>query len=137
MLRVQLVGHLGVKHLMRSVLIVERQVALRALLGRIDGLVRGQIDLLVCNVFPQSLDEHVVSPAAFPLHADLDAVVGQQLRAFLASELVSLVRIADSGNAIAGDGICIASRQKSVVSELESRYANIRRLAQSRTARDT
>jgi len=34
-----------------------------------------QINLLVFDLFPQPLDEHVVAPAAAPVHADGDFVV--------------------------------------------------------------
>ena len=61
---------------MGSGLVVERERALQALMGRANGVVRVQIDLLVFAALPQSLDEHVVSPAPFSVHADLDAVVG-------------------------------------------------------------
>jgi hypothetical protein len=51
---------------------VARQIALQALVGGTDGFIRMQIDLLVCDTFPQPLDKHVIPPAAFPLPADLD-----------------------------------------------------------------
>lgn len=78
MVRVHLVGRLAVKRLMRPGLIVEHQVALQALVGRIDGVVGVQIHLLVFDTFPESFHEHVIPPAAFAVHADLDAVVGEQ-----------------------------------------------------------
>jgi hypothetical protein len=34
-----------------------------------------EIHLLVFDAFPESFHEHVVAPAAFPVHADLDAVL--------------------------------------------------------------
>lgn len=109
---------------MRPGLVVEHQIALHALMGRTDGLVRVQIDLLVFNALPQSLDEHVVSPAPFPIHADLDAVVGEQPGELLARELAPLVSVEDGWDAISGDGVLHRARQKSVVSVLASRQAS-------------
>ena len=77
MVRVHLVWCLAVKRLMRPGFVVERQIALQTLVRGLDGVVRVQIDLLIFNALPQSLDEHVVPPTALPIHADLDAVVGQ------------------------------------------------------------
>lgn len=101
---VHLVGFLAVKRPMRPGLIVERQVVRQALVGRIDGVVGMQIDLLVFNALPQSLHEHVVSPPPFSVHADLDAMVGEHPRELLARELAPLVRIEDGRSAIWGDG---------------------------------
>jgi len=70
----------------------------------LDGVVRVQIDLLVFDALPQSLDEHVVPPTPFPVHADLNAVVREQPRELLARELAPLVRIEDDRSAILGDG---------------------------------
>jgi hypothetical protein len=49
------------------------KVAVPSLLGRADGLVGVQIDLLVCDALPESLHEHIVAPAACGVHADLNA----------------------------------------------------------------
>ena len=45
---------MAVKHSMRPCLVVERQVAGQSLLGRADGLVGLQIDLLVFDALPAS-----------------------------------------------------------------------------------
>ena len=55
-----------------------------------------QVHLLVLSA---PLHEHVVPPAAFSIHADLDTVVLQQ-----ASELAALVSVEDGRRAVAGDG---------------------------------
>ena len=60
---------------MWSDLIVERQVALQALVRSPDGLVGMQIHLLLFDTFPEPFNEYVVSPAPLPVHADLDAVM--------------------------------------------------------------
>ena len=104
-LLVHLVRRLAVKRLMRPGLIVERQVALHALMGRTDSLVRVHIDLLVFNALPESLDEHVVPPTPFSVHADLDAVVRQEACELLAGELAPLVGIEDGWGAMLGDGL--------------------------------
>ncbi len=67
-----------VKRPVRPGLVIERQGALQSLLRGADGLVGVQIDLLVFNAFPESFHEHIVAPTAFPVHADLDAVVFQE-----------------------------------------------------------
>jgi hypothetical protein len=36
-----------------------------------------QIHLLIFDALPEPLDKHIVAPTAFPVHADLDAVVFQ------------------------------------------------------------
>jgi hypothetical protein len=38
-----------------------------------------QIDLLVLDRLPQSLDEHVVAPAALAVHANRDAMFAQHV----------------------------------------------------------
>jgi len=88
---------------MRSGLIVEHQIALQALMRSADGVIRVQIDLLIFDALPESLDEHVISPAAFSVHADLNAVVGQEPRELLAGELAPLVGVEDLGAAILHD----------------------------------
>ena len=90
---------------MRPGLIVERQIALQALVGRTDGVVRVHIDLLVFNTLPKSIDEHVVPPTSFPVHADLDTVVVQGPRKLLTGELAPLIRIEDLRRAIADHGV--------------------------------
>ena len=90
---------------MRSGLVVERQIALHALVCSPDGVVGVQIHLLVFDAFPESLDEHVVPPTPFPVHADLDAVVGQQPRERLAGKLAPLIGIENLGWTIAAHGV--------------------------------
>ena len=90
---------------MRSGLVIERQVVLQALLRSPDGLVGVQIHLLVFDAFPEAFHEYVVSPAPFAVHADLDAVVGQQPRKLLARKLVPVIGIEDFWRAIAVDGL--------------------------------
>jgi hypothetical protein len=49
-----------------------------------------QVHLLVFDGPPQALDEDVVSPGAFPIHADLDLVLEQQAGEGDAGELGAL-----------------------------------------------
>ena len=86
-------------------LVIECQVALQALVRGADGLVGVQIHLLVFDALPESFHEHVVAPAAFPVHADLNAVVFQEPRELLAGELAPLIGVEDVGRAIAGHGL--------------------------------
>ena len=102
---VHLVWRLAVKRPVRSGLVVERQVALQALVRCADGLIGVQIDLLVFDALPESFHKHVVPPTPFPVHADLDAVVFQEPRELQAGELAPLIGIEDLGRAIAGHGV--------------------------------
>ena len=82
---------------MRPGLVVERQIAFQALMRGPDGLVGVQIHLLVFDALPESFDEHVVPPAPFSVHADLDAVVDQEPGELLAGKLAPLIRVEDLG----------------------------------------
>src|SRR5260370_9542050 len=42
-----------------------------------DAFVGPQIDLLVFDASPQPLDEHIIPPGPFAVHADGDAVAGE------------------------------------------------------------
>ena len=66
-----------VKRPVRPGLVIERQVACSSLLHGADRLVGMQIHLLLFDAFPEPLDKHIAAPTAFPVHADLDAVVFQ------------------------------------------------------------
>jgi hypothetical protein len=64
-----------------------------------------QIHLLVFDGPPQALDEEVVSPGAFPIHADLDLVLEQQAGEGDAGELGALIGVEDLGLAISGKSL--------------------------------
>ena len=89
---------------MRPGLVGERQIAFQALARGLDGVVRVQIDLLVFDALPQSLDEHVVPPTPFPVHADLNAVVGEKPGELLAGKLAPLIGIEDLRRTLADHG---------------------------------
>ena len=88
---------------MRPLPVVELEIAgqLFARLG--DALIRMQIDVLVLDAAPEPLDEDVVEPAAFSVHADLDTVVGQRPGEVGASELAALVGIEYLRRAVPGN----------------------------------
>ena len=66
-------------------------------------LVGVQIDLLVFDTFPESFHKHVVAPAPFAVHADLNAVVSEQPRELVTGELAPLVGVEDLRAAILRD----------------------------------
>src|SRR3982074_3100174 len=89
---------------MRAALIVEHEVLADAGPRIADAVVGMQIDLLVLDRLPEPLDEDVVTPAAFTVHADLDAVILEHLGKLGAGELAALVGVEDLGCAVAGKG---------------------------------
>ncbi len=56
-------------------------------------------------VRPQALDEDVVSPGAFPIHADLDLILEQQAGEGDAGELGALIGVEDLRLAISGKSL--------------------------------
>ena len=75
---VGLIGCRAVKARMRSAAVVEVQVAADRSAGLADAVVGSQVHLLVFDAAPQPFDEHVVAPGPFAVHADGDAVAGEQ-----------------------------------------------------------
>jgi hypothetical protein len=67
-------------------------------------LIGVQVNLLILEAAPQAFDEHVVDPAPFAIHADLDASVFENLGEGLTGELASLVGIEDFGGAVVVQG---------------------------------
>jgi hypothetical protein len=76
-----------VKALVRPAAIVEVEVAADRGTGLADVVIGPQIHLLVFDAAPQPLDEHVVPPSPFAVHADGDAVAGEQAGEGRAGEL--------------------------------------------------
>lgn len=64
---------------MRPVAVIERQVGANILTGSGDGVVSCEINLLVLDAFPEPLDEGVIAPAVFAIHADFDPVGDEQI----------------------------------------------------------
>ena len=63
---------------MRSAAVVEVQVAADRSAGLADAAVGLEMNLLVFDAAPQPLDEDIVPPSAFAVHADRNAVVGER-----------------------------------------------------------
>src|ERR1700730_17727727 len=63
------------------------------------------IHLLLFAGPPQALDSAVVSPGAFPIHADLDLVLEQQAGEGDAGELGALIGVEDLGLAVSGKSL--------------------------------
>src|SRR6478752_4590376 len=80
---------------MRTATIVKVEIPTNRASRLTNGFVGSQIDLLVFDAFPQPLNEHVVSPGSFAIHADGDAVVGEHAGKGRAGELRALVGVED------------------------------------------
>src|SRR5208283_1412668 len=85
--------------------IVEVQVAADGSAGLADAVVGSQIHLLVFDATPQPLDEDIVPPSPFAVHADRNAVVGEYAGECRAGELRALVGIEDVRLAVPSQGI--------------------------------
>src|ERR1700675_3263365 len=70
-----------------------------------DSFVGSQIDLLVFDAAPQPLNEHVVPPGPFAIHADSDAMAGKQTSERRARELRTLVGVEDFRPAMTSESI--------------------------------
>src|SRR5206468_5483138 len=75
--------------------IVEVEVSADRGAGVGHAVVGPQVDLLVFDAAPQPLDEHVVPPSPFTVHADSDAVAGERAGEGRAGELRALIRVED------------------------------------------
>jgi len=62
---------------MRSSPVVKVEISTNRASRLSDGFVGSQIDLLVFDAAPQPFNEDVVPPSPFAVHADGDAVVGE------------------------------------------------------------
>lgn len=85
--------------------VVEREIAPEASGGRRDRVVGVQIDLLILERAPESLDEDVVPPAALAVHADADAVLQEEAGKRRAGKLGALICVEDLGPSMRGDGL--------------------------------
>jgi hypothetical protein len=76
------------------------------------------VDFLVFHAFPQSLDKHIVDPAAFAVHADPDAVALNQADELPAGKLAALISVDDRRFPMALNGKRLAephSQEKNVM----------------------
>src|SRR4051812_3043232 len=90
---------------MRTAGIVKVEIPTNRASRLADGFVGSQIDFLVFDAFPQSLDEHVVAPSPFAIHADGDAVVGEDAGKGRTGELRALVGVEDVRPAVTRESI--------------------------------
>src|SRR5216683_773881 len=90
---------------MRSSPVVKVEISTNRASRLTDGFVGSQIDLLVFDAFPKPLDEHVVSPSSFAIHADGDAVVGEDTGKGRSGELRALVGVEDVRPAVTRESI--------------------------------
>src|SRR6516162_477689 len=87
--------------LMLTLLIVEIEPGANTGFGLGHTRIGVEVDLLVFEASPQSLDEDVVHAPALAVHADHDPVVLQGAGEVVAGELAALVGIEDVGPAVA------------------------------------
>ena len=92
---VNLIGRAPVKARVGSAAVVEVEIAANRCAGLGYAVVGFEIHLLIFDAAPQPLDENVVAPRAFAVHADRDAIFDQQAGERSASELRTLVGVED------------------------------------------
>src|SRR5580693_5392814 len=97
---------------MRASLIVEVQIAADRSTCIADAFISSQIDLLVFDGAPQPLDEHIVPPSAFAIHADRDALFSEDAGEGRAGELRALIGIDDRGLTVMSKASSSAATQK-------------------------
>lgn len=90
---------------MRSPAVVERDELAEAGLDVGDRVVGLEIHLLILDGSPEAFDKDVVPPAAFAIHADLDAMFLEGAGEFDAGELAALVGVEDFRLAVTQDGL--------------------------------
>ena len=93
-------GRLVVKRLMRTLLVVKREE-----IGQspVQGIHRGvvlQVDVLVLDRTPQSLDKNIVCRTATTIHADLDTMILQALGEGQTGKLRTLIGIEYPGHSV-------------------------------------
>jgi hypothetical protein len=89
---------------MGPALVIEREIALQAFPCMRNRVVGMQVHFFVLHAFPKPFDKHIVDPAAFAIHAELDAVALNQVDEFRAGELTALIGVKDLRLAIALKG---------------------------------
>ena len=93
--RIYLFRCLPAMRLIRSLMVVEPGPLLYACPGLRHRFVGLEIDLLVLQTAPQPLDEDIIHPTSFPIHADADAGRFQCTGKLLTGELRALIGIED------------------------------------------
>jgi len=87
---------------MRAATVVKADIAPKGGASFRDTAVSPQIDFFVFDGSPKTLDEDIVPPRAFSVHADLDLPVGQHFDKLHRSELANLIRVEDFGGSMPG-----------------------------------
>ena len=64
-----------------------------------DGGILPQIDFLILQTSPESLDEHVIHPSSAPVHADFHAKPEETIRPLHGGELAALIGVENLRNA--------------------------------------
>src|SRR5260370_25680651 len=95
-------GRGAVKARVWAAAVVEVQITANRITGVRDAVVGPQIDLLVLDAAPQSLNEHVVPPSTLAIHADRNAVVDECSGEGGAGELRALLRAENLRLAVTG-----------------------------------
>src|SRR5712672_3402584 len=90
---------------MRSAAIVEIEISTDRMARLADALIGPQIHLLIFDAAPQPLDEHVIPPSPFAVHADGDGVAGEHAGECRTGELRALVSVEDLRLAVPGQSI--------------------------------
>ena len=119
---------------MRALGIVKLEVTPDLASGFAHRLVGVQVDVFVFERTPQPLDENVVSPPAFAIHTDLDALFFEPSGEGFTGELTSLIGVEDLRRALLMESLFSASIQNPVSIVMDNRQASTRRLNQSTTA---
>src|ERR1700738_4565835 len=88
---------------MLAFVVVEAEPGANPSLGLGNALIGIEVDFLVFEAAPQSLDEDVVHAAALAVHTDHHPVLPQCPGEIVAGELAALVGIEDLGAAVASD----------------------------------
>src|ERR1035437_1069396 len=80
---------------MGATAVIKIEVAAQSLSGNGNGIVAVQIDFLVFHGLPEAFDKDVVAPAAFTVHADLNAILFEHADEGRAGELAALIGVHD------------------------------------------
>ena len=88
-----------------ALVVVIVQVGSEAGLGFALGSVAFEIDFVVFDGAPESLNEDVVQEAASAVHGDFDPGGKERMGEFFGGELAPLVCVEDFLGAVAGDGL--------------------------------
>src|SRR5712672_94912 len=112
---------------MRTAAIIKVEIPTNRASRLTDGFVGSQIDLLVFDALPQPLNEYVVSPSSFAIHADGDAVVGENAGKGRTGKLRALVGVEDFRPAMTNESILQCLDAEGCFHLIDSRQDRTRR----------